>query len=89
MNPGMMEKRLGLTLFSIFGILILLILKLSSLKFCSKLDLSKINIVNLFYKIRNGRKYLELLGKGAQDDNYFEIIEQSKEILKDNDWWVG
>jgi hypothetical protein len=39
--------------------------------------------------VRNGRKYLELLGKGAQDDNYFEIIEKSKEILKNNDWWIG
>ena len=29
------------------------------------------------------------MGKGAQDDNYFEIIEKSKDILKDNDWWVG
>lgn len=66
-----------------------MILKLSSLKFCSKRDLSKIDKLNLFFHIRNGRKYLELLGKGAQDDNYFEIIEQSKEILKDNDWWIG
>lgn len=32
---------------------------------------------------------LEILGKGAEDDNYFEIIEKSKEILKNNDWWVG
>lgn len=40
-------------------------------------------------RLRNGRKYLELLGKGADDDNYFEIIEKSKDILKNNDWWVG
>jgi hypothetical protein len=39
-------------------------------------------------RLKNGRKYLEIFGKWAQD-NYFEIIEQSKEILKDNDWWIG
>ncbi len=40
-------------------------------------------------RLRNGRKYLELLGKGTDEDNYFEIIEKSKEVLKNNDWWVG
>ena len=64
-------------------------MKLNSLKFCNKRDLSKINEYKKFYVIRNGKKYLELLGKGANDDNYFEIIEQSKEVLKNNDWWVG
>lgn len=38
---------------------------------------------------RNGRKYLEILDKGAEDDNYFEIIEKSREIIKENDWWIG
>ena len=40
-------------------------------------------------KLKNGKKYLEMLGSKADDSNYFKIIEQSKEILKDADWWVG
>ncbi len=30
-----------------------------------------------------------MLGSNGDDDNYFKIIEQSKDILKDNDWWIG
>jgi aspartate beta-hydroxylase len=40
-------------------------------------------------RLKNGRKYLEMLGKDVESENYFEVIEKSKEILKDSDWWVG
>jgi hypothetical protein len=45
-------------------------------------------------RLKNGRKYLELLEKEnmmgiEKGDNYFDVIEKSKEILKNNDWWIG
>lgn len=40
-------------------------------------------------RLKNGRKYLEILGKEADSENYFNVIEKSKELLKDSDWWVG
>lgn len=45
-------------------------------------------------KLKNGRKYLELVQREEnsniqQGDNFFEIIEKSKEILRDTDWWIG
>lgn len=40
-------------------------------------------------KLKNGRKQLELLGKKANGINYFDIIEKSKNILKNDDWWIG
>eukprot|EP00340_Litonotus_pictus_P006944 CAMPEP_0170516234 /NCGR_PEP_ID=MMETSP0209-20121228/2508_1 /TAXON_ID=665100 ORGANISM="Litonotus pictus, Strain P1" /NCGR_SAMPLE_ID=MMETSP0209 /ASSEMBLY_ACC=CAM_ASM_000301 /LENGTH=282 /DNA_ID=CAMNT_0010801043 /DNA_START=200 /DNA_END=1047 /DNA_ORIENTATION=+ len=43
-------------------------------------------------RLRNGRRYMESLEKefGAnKGDNYFDVIEKSKEILKNSDWWVG
>jgi hypothetical protein len=30
-----------------------------------------------------------MLGNQGDSENYFKIIEQSKDILKDNDWWIG
>lgn len=43
-------------------------------------------------RLKNGRKLLEQLDKESgleRTDNYFEVIEKSKELLKNNDWWVG
>lgn len=40
-------------------------------------------------KLKNGRKYLEMIGKEADEYNYFDLIEKSKNILKDVDWWVN
>ena len=56
-------------------------------------------------RLKNGRKYLEQFAKMEKElliennrenlekltegDNYFELIEKGKEILKNDDWWVG
>lgn len=43
-------------------------------------------------RLKNGRKYIEIISKANDNtdvENYFEVIEKSKSILKDSDWWVG
>lgn len=43
-------------------------------------------------RLKNGKKYLEMLQNQSlcdNNDDYFSIIEKSKEILKNNDWWIG
>lgn len=43
-------------------------------------------------RLKNGKKLLEQLEKESgleRTDNYFEVIEKSKEILKNTDWWIG
>jgi hypothetical protein len=43
----------------------------------------------VFKFVRHGRKILEDLGKTAKDDNYFDIIEKSRDLLKNSDWWIN
>ena len=40
-------------------------------------------------RLKNGKKYIEMLGKDVESENYFDVIEKSKSILKDTDWWIG
>ena len=39
-------------------------------------------------KLRKGKRLLKEVLK-ENNDNYFEVLEKSKETLKNNDWWIG
>ena len=52
-------------------------------------------------RLKNGKKYLEQLEKYLREindtekeneiknNNFFKLIEESKSLLKNDDWWVG